>query len=323
MWISSDGFSLLELTMALVLGGIVMLAAITLFIHTQRVLQTQYALDDIQQQENWGVGVLIKDLRQINFNTLSRGHISPHVEGSGIIFSQTNLPQSIKQNIDAFVTKHAYSEGGTVEKSDQLLIQYQPAYVVTETEQIKPQHIKTSVVGIDCEGRQIERDEVENESTKMIVNRYFIAPDRQQMTEGRESYSLFCESGWYRSGDSTIHGLNGGGQQLIKGVEAFKIKLGVQNIKGQLTYMGIDQYQTAMAAQVFDLTQPYRVVSIEVGLLLRSNLPSMSSRQKSVPPHYPLLGQNLVLKKEQQQHLRRAVSQVVMLRNVQGQVGHD
>ena len=318
---NAAGYSLLELMIALLLGLVVMSAAITMLISAQRTLHAQYALDDVQQHANWGLAILTQELRRANFNMPSRGLINNKINGSGIIFSQANLPNSLQQNITALVTKQAHSEAGTVEKSDQLLIQYQPFYRSTVFDQTKQDSTATNIVGVDCEGQQIEESRTALEQGRIMVNRYFIAVDPQQTPGETTGYSLFCESGWYKPGDAVIQGLNGGGQQLLKRVEAFKVRLGVQAANGQLAYMTIDQYQSVMAASVVDPQQSYQVVSIEFALLLRASLPSTNLMAKTVPESHVLLGQTLHLKQTNQnskKYLRHAVSQVVALRNAQG-----
>lgn len=319
MWASSAGFSLLELIIALVLGLIVMLAAVTVLISAQRMLHSQYTLDEVQQHAYWGLAILTQDIRQSNFNMPSGGQINNQVNGSGIIFSQANLPESIQQNIKDLATQQAYSKAGTLEKSDQLLIQYRPFFQFRQSNQIKQNIKKSYIAGVDCEGRQIEENAADVEKAKVIVNRYFVAPDPQQIPNEPTGYSLFCESGWYRPGDTSIHGLNGGGQQLIKRVDAFKLRLGVQAPDGRLAYMTVNQYQTLMAALVIDQQPFYQIISVELGFLIRASMPSTMKSQADGQKRYMLLDQMVSLSSQQQYpyYLRQVVSQVVALRNTQ------
>lgn len=318
---NTAGLSLLELMIALLLGLVVMSAAMTMLISAQRMLHVQYALDEVQQHANWGLAILTQELRQANFNMPSRGMINNKINGSGIVFSQVNLPKSIQQNIAALVTLQEHNEAGTEEKSDQLLIQYRPIYRSDLKNQIKQNPTTNYIAGVDCEGRQIEGNRTEFGEERVIVNRYFVALDPQQISGEPTGYSLFCESGWYRPGDAVIGDLNGGGQQLLKRVDAFKIRLGVQAANGQLSYMTINQYNALMTASMVDPQQFYQVVSVELGLLLRVSIPSTKLTQRSIPESYSLLDQTLHLKSTPQNsryYLRHVVSQVVALRNVQG-----
>lgn len=324
---SSAGLTLVELMLALALGLLVMTAATRVLIDAQRHLQRQMVMGELQQNAYLGFELLAHDIRQINQNIPSQQRVNLQDLGSGIIFTQANLPKSMTQNMTAWMTQQDLSEAGTVQKSDQLLIQYIPEYQTVGTQSASSNLATTKAVisapqstAVDCEGRQIEFAAQTNEMPRIIVNRYFLAPDPQQEINSRVSYSLFCESGWYQENDRQITGLNGGGQQLIKAVEAFKIRLGVQDVAGQLAYMSINQYRQLMAKA--DLAVRYHVVSIEVALLLRAHA-AMPADQKAMPiKTYLLAGQSLQLKQvessPQNDRVYQRISRVIALRNAQG-----
>lgn len=329
---SSAGLTLVELMVALALGLLVISAATRVLIDAQRNLQRQTAMGELQQNAYLGFELLARDIRQINLNMPSQQRVNPQDLGSGIIFTQANLPKSMRQNVAALATQQDLSEAGTVQKSDQLLIQYIPEYQTARSRSTTPDQVAARVVtgtrqsaGVDCEGRQIEFVAQANDTPRTIVNRYFLAPDPQQTINPTVSYSLFCESGWYQENDRQITGLNGGGQQLIKAVDAFKIRLGVQDMAGQLAYMSINQYRQLMAKA--DLAVRYHVVSIEVALLLRAKLAVPANQKASQAKTYLLAGQALQLKpvelnpQNKTSHHDRVyqrISQVIALRNAQG-----
>lgn len=330
---SCAGLSLLELVIALALGVFIITAATTVLFGAQRSLYAQSAMQELQQNAHLSFELLARDIRQINLNMPSRQQVNSRSLGSGIIFSQANLPQSITQNITALSTQQELNEAATVQKSDQLLIQYLPEYQpVDKATTGAKKDLRTTIAagtklhaGVDCEGRQIEFVAESVDASRVIVNRYYLAKDPQQSTTEAVSYSLYCESGWYRPGDRIINGLNGGGQQLVKAVEAFKIRFGVQAPDGQLAYMGVNQYKQLIANA--DVQQPYNIVSIEVGLLIRASSSMASSNPtKQVPTTYLLAGQQLRLdrtKLGQQNDLRHSISQVIALRNAQGAYSYE
>lgn len=321
---SCAGLTLLELVVASALGMLVIAAAMTVLLGAQQNLRAQSSMGELQQNAHLNFELLARDIRQSNLNMSSIPSAQTSHKSTGIIFSQADLPQSITQNIATFATQQALTKAGTVENSDQLLIQYLPKYQSSQQNSAIAQQepvVSTRIsAGLDCEGRLIEFIEDNRETRPVIVNRYYLAKDPQQSADQPIRYSLFCESGWYRVGDQVITGLNGGGQQLIKGVEAFKIRLGVQNAKGQLAYMGVTQYQQLMVNA--NLEQLHNIVSIEVGLLIRASMPlARSSNRKPIATIYQLAGQQLTLDQTGQgnkNYLRQSISQVIALRNAQG-----
>lgn len=321
---SITGFTLVELVLSIALGMLLITIVVTIFIAAQQMLGAQQQSAELQQNANIGLMMLVRDIRHSNLNTLSLGQVNNKVNGSGIVFTQENLPPTLRQDITAITTQQEVTATGVLEKSDQLLIQYQPIEqtVTSSSGSLVRASTKPGQWIIDCEGQQIELTDQTTAGPVTVVNRYYVAKDPQTADAEPESYSLYCESGWYRPGDQAITGLNGGGQQLIKRVEAFKLRLVVQAPNGQLSYMGIRQYKQLMVDQVTDPSRFYNVVAVEVGVLIRAMAPIPVNRTEIRPElHYMLAGQQMTIAqspKPQQRYQRMAMSQVVALRNVQG-----
>lgn len=320
------GFTLVELMIALTLGLIIVAAGLAIFLSGNRILALQNAMDELQQNANLGLALIAADLRLSNLNTLSLQQVNNKNNGSGIIFNAQNLPPSIRDNTEALWTSQERTEAATELKSDQLLIQYKPVY----SKGYKGEGSNRREIykgGYNCEGEKIEFN-IENQGDnqpfgqKTLVNRYYIKKDPQQVLGEPEAYSLFCQSGYYADGDTAINGLKAsGGQQIIKRVDSFKIRLGVKAPNGQLRYLSINQYLALMPESLTASEDFYNVVSIELNLLVRASTPLSKISLPNPNENIELAGTSLHLKDNQnteKQYLRQRISQVIALRNTLG-----
>lgn len=373
-----QGYTLVELMIAISLGLIVVAAAMAVLLSAQRLLRLQNAMDELQQNASLAVGLISFDLRQSNLNMATQNGVNNKSLGSGIIFSAANLPASMASNASAYQKLWTQQDSGvaaTEQKSDQLLIQYLPEYelVSADDSTLSASSGASSTqiyrAGFDCEGKKIEfsqprADRTQSAATaasaqRIIVNRYYLKKDPQQVKGEPSSYSLFCQSGHYVAGDQQITGLTAeGGQQVMKRVDAFKLRLGVKAPDGKRRYLSINQYLALMPPS---LTQPeryYNIVSIELGLLVRSSTalgtellnPDLATKPADAMPQggqqddvqqqggqqidlqqaglgsaFELLGTKLKLQQAQQskKYLRQNITQVVALRNAVEVQGAD
>ncbi len=343
--VAVQGYSLVELMIAISLGLIVVAAAMAVLLSAQRLVSLQNAMDELQQNANLAIGMLSFDLRQSNLNMPSQQLINNKAQGSGIIFGAANLPASMASQASAYQALWTQQESGvaaTEQKSDQLLIQYLPEYElggsVLESDANRSATSATQVyrAGFDCEGEKIEftqqRSDDPQSSTaqasaqRIIVNRYYLKKDPQQIKGEAAGYSLFCQSGYYVAGDQHITGLTtNGGQQIMKRVDAFKVRLGVKAPDGKLRYLTINQYLALMPNHVTQPQSYYNIISIELGLLLRSSTAvaadtAANTAQAAAQQEFELLGTPLKLQQDQlsKKYLRQNMTQVVALRNALG-----
>lgn len=308
-----SGFTLLELMIALALGLIIVAAGFAVFLSSSRSLGLQSGMSELQQNANFGLSLVIHDLRHTNLNTVSAQKVNNITNGSGIIFSKDNLPAGL-QNIDnlenEYVTLQNKDTDSTKGKSDRLVIQYVPS-----TDNI-----------VNCEGGTISAA-----SSKIIVQRYYIAQSPQQVDGEPIAYSLYCDAGYYVAGSTTIEGLNNHAQQLMQRVDTFKIRLGVKNPAGNLRYMTINEYIVAMK-NIRDMCSTpidenicaknyLNVVSIEVGLLSRSTGTIGSDAKLNTKSTFDIAGSSVALDGDaavNKRYLRQSVNQVVAIRNTLG-----
>ncbi|WP_089605960.1 PilW family protein [Acinetobacter piscicola] len=306
-----SGFTLLELMVALVLGLLIAAAGLSVFFGSQRSLGLQLGMSELQQNANFGLSLVTHDLRHANLNTISSQRVNSVITGSGIVFKKENLPDALRTIADLeeqLVTLQAKDTDNTSGKSDRLTIQYVPAV--------------SSI--INCEG-----EEVTSASSKVIVQRYYLAQTPQQVTGEPTAYSLYCDAASYDA--AGMVGLNTDAQQLMQRVDAFKVRLGVKNPTGNLRYMTVNEYIAAMdtiraacATPIVEDTcsKSYlNVVSIDVGILSRSTGTIGSNANLNTQTTFEVAGANVTLSGDavmNKRYLRQAVNQVVAIRNTLG-----
>ena len=319
----TSGFTLMELMIALALGLLIVAAGLAVFLSSQRSLNLQSGMGELQQNANFGLSLVTHDLRHTNLNTVSAQKINNLVKGSGIIFKKENLPTALQAtaNLEAeLVSLQDKDTDNTTGTSDRITIQYTP-----ETESI-----------INCEGATIGTAAAPA-SNLVIVQRYYLAASPQQITGEPTAYSLYCDAGSYsKSGSPTaitglgVHGSNNA-QQMMQRVDAFKVRLGVKNPAGELRYMTIDDHITAMTAIRAACATPIvedtcsktylNVVSMDIGILSRSTGTIGADASLNTQTSFNVAGTPVTLSGDvavNKRYLRQAVNQVVAIRNTLG-----
>lgn len=311
-----SGFTLIELMIALVLGLLIVAAGLAIFLSSQRSLGLQAGMGELQQNANFGLSLVTYDVRHANLNTASSQKVNNVATGSGVVFKKENLPIALRTiaNLETeFTALQSKDKDNTSGASDRLTIQYVPA---------------TNTI-FNCEGV-----EVANASSRVIVQRYYLAQSPQQITGQPIAYSLYCDAGSYTSGgtDTTITGLGINAQQVMQRVDAFKIRFGVKNSLGNLRYMTINEYNAAMATLLSasgcsDKTATtctdtfLNIVSIEVGILSRSTGTIGSEASLNTQKTFNIAGTSVTLAGDvdvNKRYLRQNVSQIVAIRNTLG-----
>jgi type IV pilus assembly protein PilW len=186
--IRQSGFTLIELMLSLTLGLIITAAAILLFLTSQRSLFLQQGMSDIQDNANFGLNYLTKDIRLANLNN-QKSILNDETAFGGIVLtSSVNATKDTKTNpatpLSNFTntivgntaavsllsrsngmstsTAPAWSGvsnvqvGGSDISSDQLVIQYIPQYMTDQKN--TPTNTSDDVLfgGFDCEGNRLE-----------------------------------------------------------------------------------------------------------------------------------------------------------------------
>jgi len=304
MQYSQRGFTLVELMVSLVLGLIIVAAATMLFIAGQKSFALQQGASDIQDNANFALNYMTKDIRMANLNAVTATMTASSANG-GIVFSTTNLAGVAS----SAVSKSEVSNTSNVNVgSDQLVIQYLPTQAQIDS-------------GLfDCEGTQV------TDASVYVIERYFVRQDDNLNSNetSATALALACDAGRATSAgimtfspasSSLNFGLNG--QIIMKRVDYFRVLLTVQNSAGNFQDMTIAQYTTY--AQTNPTT---RIVGVKLGVLVRSNQSVGVDSNIDLTKSFTVLDQSVTLnstvKNAQSKNLRQVITQTIAIRNALG-----
>ncbi|UBX52711.1 prepilin-type N-terminal cleavage/methylation domain-containing protein [Acinetobacter pseudolwoffii] len=251
----NQGFTLIELMVSLILGLIIVGAAFQMLISGQRSLAFQESIQGLQDNANIGITYVADDIKLTNLN-LPFTEIKPD-QVSGLIVNTSNyLTGAASTSVSGEGVKSSF----IADKSDVLVIQYKP-------DQSKE---------YDCEGNTINADDI-------VVQRYFI---RKDDNGSANDFVLACDAGKYKDGIA-LSGLDGKGQIIMKGVDLFKVRVGVKDNANNLSYKTLTEFKA--------LPNTSKAVSLQIGTLSRS-LDSISGNSEEKLKHN-ILGKPYVITK--------------------------
>lgn len=332
---SQVGFTLIELMISLALGLVIVAAGGMLFITGQKAYSLQQGVGDLQDNANFGLNFIIKDLRLSNLDatdallndrsfiggvvltsSAASARVTDTATGNVTIFSNLN-DTLIGSSVVAGLLSRSNGltaqvaplwtgvsnviSGGAAILSDQLVIQYRPV----------------EIGGYDCEGREITTTD------RIIVQRYFLREDNNKSTnEPNKPLALACDAGWYSiNGTPTaITDYGDAGEIIMKRVDHFHFLLGVQYANGKHAYLTVQEYLAKTAT--FSVVGP-RITSVQLGMLVRSNSAVGADNMIKDDQKFQVLDQLVTVKAttEKTKYVRQVVSQTVALRNAMGDRG--
>jgi type IV pilus assembly protein PilW len=298
------GFTLIELMISIGLGLIIVASALMLFLSGQRNVAVQKSAADLQDDQNFGLNYIAKNIRQANLNSPSAS-LSSTSNLSGIVFGAANISDKVTLDTNfatKFVTanlgasnmriKDVTGTGYTDAVNDQLVIQYRPI----------------EIGGYDCSGQRIDRTDI------YILERYFIRTDTNGGGADAERSALACASSRYAADLTTAtalestsaSGLYGNGEIIMKRVDLFRVRFLVDGKR----YMTVAQYNASTAKP--------RILAIQLGIIARA--PDKSGeRSISTAKEFTLLGRTFTQKTDfPNRYLRVPIMQTVALRNALG-----
>lgn len=352
------GFTLIELMISLTLGLIIVAAAILLFLAGQRSVAMQKGVGELQDNANFGLNYMTKDIRLANLNTKT-AFINDATLYGGVVLTSNNsddvatnatgniptLPTSIvvadtllSQSDDrvSVGSGNQWTGGSNVEdisgaalKSDQLVIQFLPQYTIDGTDY---------TAGFDCEGNEIRFPRTEN--LRIYVQRYFLRIDGNSVSTESSPLSLACDAGYYhigpfQAGDAAaippvtatipstsptaITNLGGAGEIIMKRVDQFRVLLGVQEAATASKPVGAHQYLSIKDYMTLTAPRP-RILSLQLGMLVRSTQSVGADAAVKADQEFSVLDQTVKLKPSTDpKYIRQVVSQTVALRNALGE----
>ena len=294
------GFTLIELMISIGLGLIIVASALMLFLSGQRNVAMQKSAADLQDDQNFGLNYIAKNIRNANLNSPSAS-LNNASQFSGIVFSRANLSSSLTglptdfnaKFITANISTHTSNMRSKINTTytdavnDQLVIQYRP----------------TQAGGYDCEGNLI--------NSSYVVERYFVRTDANGGGTAAERSALACAASQYESSDTDLEavatdGIYGSGQIIMKRVDLFRVRFLVDGKR----YMTVAEYNTSVAKP--------RILAVQLGIIARAPDGS-GERSISTTQEFSLLGQTFTQKTTfPNRYLRTPIMQTVALRNALG-----
>lgn len=337
---NENGFTLIELMIAMALGLVITAAAIMLFITGQKGYALQQGMSNNQENANFGLNYMIKDIRHANLSTPA-AIINDDVLYSGIVFTSSvnartdttktpavklsNLPLTIvgtSASADLLSAKTFPSnvKSATADlTSDQLTIQYLPQYKLNT----KNTAVTTDDLwfgGYDCEGNKLEYPVgANNTGRRMLVQRYFLRLDTNNdgTKEPNQPYALACDAGTYAIDGTApveIENFGGDGQIIMKRIDQLRVLYGVIDSDSKFRYL------SATAYRALSVPRP-RIVGLQISVLSRSTQSIGKDATFKADQKFQVLDQLVTVKTPAAttpNYVRQVVTQTIALRNTFG-----
>lgn len=315
----SRGFTLIELMVSLVIGLIVIGAAMQLFLTGSINYSLQKNLSELQDNGNFGLNFIIKDIKLANLDA-DMSVINDRNKYSGIVL--TSLKSYASLNADDKLVQSANLPltltNATANIANLTLAKVGPSNVGEASDQLVIQYKAFDPNGFDCEGGSFTQEEIDQGT--FVVQRYYLRPD------GKSSdLALVCDAGRYKTLVETASlptGISGLGEQsqiIMRRVDYFHVLLGIkQNNSDEYSYMTVDQYMGSGNALTKDGSPRPRIMSIQLGALVRGY--DSISGNDVLPTEFRVLNNKVTLNdaSAKEKYAREVVSQTVALRNGYG-----
>lgn len=309
-----NGFTLVELMISLVLGLLIAAAAMQLYITGQKSMAVQQGAANLQNSANFGLEYMLRDIRLANLSA-AKPIIDPTVLHGGVVLTHVNLSTRSNFSIAGATADNSLMTQGAIgpsnlqnEKSDQLVIQYRN---------------RSSVGGMitqyDCEGKSVG-------SGDYIVERYFLREDSKNSNDPNAPLVLACKAASYQGDDAVeLSDLDGNGEIIMPRADHMRILLGVASDTMDATKSPaaagkdgvLDRFGYISIPSYMDLTVKPQIVSVQIGLLVRSPDSVGKNDLADDSKAYKVLDIEKGLKADNKNSLysRLVVTQTVALRN--------
>lgn len=319
-----QGFTLIELMIALVLGLLISAAALQLFTGSILSSRMQQANDELQNSGIFGLDYIVRDIRLANYDNVNNPELNEQTSWGGIVLTantgvatNTNLPiPAAAPFIAQGLLTHSV---GTGEAVSAVQNQWQGlSNVDLQSDQLTIQFIAPNDM-MNCEGANVQADDY-------VIQRYFLRRDPATATSGTD-YGLACDANTPTpagtaavSRPTILTGFGDAGEMIIPRVDHFTLQLGARTSTGNLAYYTVNQYRqlatTARAAT--PTTAPPRIVSVKFAVLIRS-LDDTKNSSIDLTKRIDMLNQSVQLVNRDTKYARRVYTTTVTLRNGLGE----
>lgn len=317
-----QGFTLIELMISLVLGLLIIAAASQVYVISLRTATVQQAGSSILDANVFGLQQIENNIRMAGLGLSDVAKAG--AADSGILAGRDDAAAISVLNVNgAKLSSDLISRDGsgptntTGSGSDQLTIQYRAPANMRDCEGHLVLGPRTGI--LDLPGNPVVSID-----GQIIVERYFVKNNNGTL-------ELRCDAGLYVSnhiiqddGQGTanaiiltgannrhnIHNLNNNDGALIaSGIDDFQVRFGIAS---GANHSGI-RYVTPTEYQA--LSSDTAIITVQLGLLTKGSVPSSDAPESQT---YTILGNDVNMKSDQGQFIRRVYETNIMLRNSRG-----
>ena len=311
-----QGFTLIELMVALALGLILVAAATQLFIGVILSSLLQKANAEIQDRGIFGLDYIVRDIRLVNYGNIINPQLNDTTPWGGIVLTGSKATNNNNPYIaDALLSRGAGDTVSTLNNQWKGLSNIQnSSNAAVQSDQLTIQFIAPSNM-TNCEGVNVLAGD-------LVVERYFLRLDNNGSSQ--QDYALACDantpSTTPTAQPTSVDGFGDAGQIILPRIDHFHVLLGAKNAAGNFAYYTIPQYRVAaQAARDATPTQlAPRILSIQISVLARS---TNNAQNKAVDPNqtFVMLDQTVHASDTSTRFLRRVYSTTIALRNAMGE----
>lgn len=319
-----QGFTLIELMISLVLGLLIIAAASQVYVISLRTATVQQAGSSILDANVFGLQQIENNIRMAGLGLSDVAKAG--AADSGILAGGNNAAAISVLNVNGaklssdLISRDDLGPTNTTSRgSDQLTIQYRAPANMRDCEGHLVLGPRTGI--LDLPGNPVVSID-----GQIIVERYFVK-------DNNGTLELRCDAGLYvsnhiieDSGQGTanatiltgasnrhnIHNLNANdddGALIASGIDDFQVRFGITsgaNHSG-IRYVTPTEYQALPADTA--------IITVQLGLLTKGSVPSSDAPES---PTYTILGNDVSMKSDQGQFIRRVYETNIMLRNSRG-----
>lgn len=315
-----QGFTLIELMISLVLGLLIIAAASQVYVISLRTATVQEAGSSILDANVFGLQQIENNIRMAGLGLSDVAKAG--AADSGILAGSDKAAaigvlhvNGTKLSSD-LISRDGSGPTNTTSGSDQLTIQYRAPANMRDCEGHLVLGPRTGI--LDLPGNPVVSID-----GQIIVERYFVK-------DNNGTLELRCDAGLYVSnhiiqdnGQGTanatiltgadkrynIQNFNDNGALIVSGIDDFQVRFGIAS---GANHSGI-RYVTPAEYQA--LPADTAIITVQLGLLTKGSVPSSDAPESQA---YTILGNDVSMKSDQGQFIRRVYETNIMLRNSRG-----
>lgn len=292
---AADGFTLVELMISIVLGLLLVAAAVQLFTGGMVMARLQQGSAQTQDNGLFGLDYVVQHVRLTNFDNVTNPVLTDNTLWGGLVFtaksaastasSLENLPANLT-NASSYIPPGLLSHSVAANEAVSTVVnEWQGlSNVAQKSDQLTIQFVAPGAM-TNCEGAAVQAND-------LVIERYFLRSNGAATGAANvANLALACDANTPTATASAaqprpaiVNGLGDAGQVLIPGVDHFHVLLVARQPSGNLSYYTINQYKAAAAAAraaTPTALEPPRLMGIKMAVLVRSE---DSAAQSTINP---------------------------------------